>query len=414
MMSLSRQKRDELLVGLDIGTNKVSVVVGERNDEDSFDIVGIGSASSHGVTKGVITDLEKTARAIRQAVKEAEMMAGCHIREVVTNVSGRYITGENNRGAVSLRNQGVREADIERVLENAQAILLEQDREILHLLPRFFSVDDQHGIQKPLGLSGSRLEVETHLVTSSTSHLQNILSCLSMVGLTCTGIYYDGLASAEAVLTQDEREMGVVLVDVGAGTTDLVVVSNGSVVLTAVLPIGGDHISNDIALGLRAATQEAERIKISHGCAKANLVRLDETIHVPLQSGRRPESLNRRVLSDIIEPRLEELFHMIKETVIKSGMDRHLTFGIVLTGGTTHMPGICELAEEVTGLSVRRGNPHGLSGLADVVRSPIYSTSVGLLKLSLKDSMLAGHKLQKGGWWASSWKRARNWFSEYF
>lgn len=413
-MSMSRQKRDELLVGLDIGTNKVCVVVGERNDEESFDIVGIGSATSHGVTKGVITDLQKTARAIQQAVKEAEMMAGCHIREVVTNISGRYIQGENNRGGIPLRNNEVRESDIERVLEGARAIRLDQDREILHLLPQYYTVDEQQGIQKPLGLSGNRLEVETHLVTTTSANLQNIMTCLEMSNLTCRGIYFDGLASAEAVLTQDEREMGVVLVDIGAGTTDLVLVSNGSVVHTAVLPIGGDHISNDIALGLRAATLEAERIKISHGCAKTSLVRHDETIHVPLQSGRRPKELNRRVLSDIIEPRLEELFHMIKETVVASGMDRLLTFGIVLTGGTTHMAGISELAEEVTGLSVRRGNAHGLTGLSDVVRSPIYSTSVGLIQLTIKDSAQTGSALKQGRWFSSLWKRTRNWFSEYF
>ncbi|MGH7309769.1 MAG: cell division protein FtsA [Candidatus Rokuibacteriota bacterium] len=368
------------MVGLDVGTTKVCAVIAETNAAHGLDIVGVGAAPSRGLRKGVVVNIDSTVEAIRQAVAEAEQMAGVEVSGVYAGVAGAHIRGVNSRGAVTVsgKEREVSPADVQRAVETARAITLHQDREIIHVLPQAFVVDEQDGIREPVGMSGARLEVEVHIVTGAVSAIHNVIRSVNRAGLTVHDIVLEPLASAEAVLAPDEMELGVVLVDIGGGTTDLAFFRDGAVWHSAILPLGGDHITNDIAVGLRAPVSDAEDLKRRYGCALTSLVSAEETIDVPSMGGRKPRQLSRQILSEIIQPRIEEILTLVARETVKLGFQDAATAGVVVTGGTALLEGVPELAEAVFDLPVRRGLPESVGGLADVVKSPIYATSVGL------------------------------------
>lgn len=370
---------NEVIAGLDLGTTKVSVIVAEQTD-DGVDIIGIGSVPSNGLKKGVVVNIDATVRAIKQAIEQAETMSGIKINTVYAGIAGSHVTGFNKEGVAAISNREVTQADVDRVLEQAKAIPLPSDRQVLHVLPQEFLVDGHDGIPEPIGMSGVRLEARCHLVTAASHAVENIIKCAERVNLHVAEVVLEPLASAFAVLSADEREIGVALIDIGGGTTDLIIYVNGAVVHTTVIPIGGLNLTNDVASGLRTPVAEAERIKIKYGCAMTSMVDDEETIEVPSVGGRGPRVLPRRVLAEIIEPRVEEIFQAVKHVIHESGYVDMLPSGVVITGGTTLLDGMPEMAEQVLGLPVRRGAPVGVGGLVDVVKSPSYATGVGLVK----------------------------------
>lgn len=369
-----------LITGLDVGTTKICVVISELTSYGGLNIIGVGTSPSRGLRKGVVVNIDSTVEAIKKAVSEAEAMAGVEVESVFAGLAGGHIRGINSRGVVAVSGKGkeVSPPDVERVLEAARAINLPPDREIIHVLPQTFVVDNQDGVREPIGMSGVRLEVEVHIVTGAVTSIQNVIRGANRAGLTVQDIVLQPLASAEAVLFADEKELGVLLVDLGGGTTDAVLLRDGAIWSSSVLALGGDHITNDIAVGLRTPTAEAEQLKKRHGCALTALVREDETIEVPSVGGRKPRVLSRQILSEIIQPRVEEIFTLVARELALSGFQDAATAGVVVTGGASLMEGVPELAERVFDLPVRRGIPEGVGGLVEVVRSPIYSTAVGL------------------------------------
>ena len=378
-------KDDELLVGLDIGTTKICVVVG-RVHEGKVNIVGIGSHPSTGLRKGVVVNMDSTVTSIKKAVEEAELMAGIKIDSCLAGIGGAHIKSFNSNGVVAIKDNEVKHDDIERAVDAAKAVAIPADRELIHVIPQEFIVDDQDGIKDPVGITGVRLEVKVHIVTGSISSAQNIIKCCKLAGLSVDDIILGQLASAEATLTSEEKEIGVALVDIGGGTSDIAVLSNGSIKYTAVLPFGGNSITNDIAIGLRTPIDDAEKIKKKYGCAFSNMVGANETIEVPSVGGRKPRTLQRKTLADIIEPRVEEISSLIYEEIKKSGLERLLASGVVITGGCANLEGIPELAESIFNLPARRGSPIGVGGLVDVVNNPSYATGVGLLIYGFKNA----------------------------
>jgi cell division protein FtsA len=372
--------RSSILVGLDIGTTKVACIVGELNPKGGIDVVGIGTHPSTGLRKGVVINIEDTVRSIAQAVEEAEMMAGVQVSTVYAGIAGGHIKSLNSHGTVPVRTGLVAEGDVEKVLETAQALAIPMDREVVHVIPQEYTVDDQDGIQDPRGMAGVRLSAKVHVVTAAVSAAQNIVRCCNMTGLNVRDVVLQPLASADAVLTRDEKQLGVMLVDIGGGTTDVAIFVGGAVVHTHVLAIGGDHLTNDIAYGLKAPIQVAERIKQEQGCAVRDLVKEGESFDVPHVGGDRVHQCSRADLADIIEPRVSEMFGLVKQELERSGFADRLPAGVVLTGGTTLLPGMTELAERVFDTSARRGVPREVGGLADVVANPIFATGVGLVK----------------------------------
>jgi len=370
---------NEVIAGLDLGSTKVSVIVAEQTD-DGVDIIGIGSVPCAGLKKGVVVNIDATVRAIKQAIEQAETMSGVKINTVYAGIAGSHVTGMNKEGVAAIANREVAQSDVERVLEQAKAIPLPGDRQVLHVLPQEYIVDGHDGIPEPIGMSGVRLEARCHLVTAASHAVENIIKCAERVNLHVAEVVLEPLASASAVLSADEREIGAVLIDIGGGTTDVIVYVDGAVVHTSVIPIGGINLTNDVASGLRTPVAEAERIKIKYGCAMTSMVDDEETIEVPSVGGRGPRVLPRRVLAEIIEPRVEEIFHAVRHVIHESGYVDLLSSGAVLTGGATMLDGIAEMAEQVIGLPVRRGGPQGVGGLVDVVKSPAYATGVGLVK----------------------------------
>jgi cell division protein FtsA len=370
---------NELIAGLDLGTTKVCAIVGEQVD-DGIDIIGIGSVPSKGMKKGVVVNIESTVQAIRAAIDQAETMAGCQIGTVYAGIAGSHVRGLNKEGVAAISEREVTEADVRRVLEQSKAIPLPSDRQVIHVLPQEYIVDDQDGIVKPVGMNGVRLEARVHLVTAATTSIQNIVKCAERCNLSVAEVVLQPLASAEAVLSDDEKEIGVALIDIGGGTTDIIVYASGAAVHTSVIGIGGMNVTSDIAAGLRTPTAEAERIKIKYGCASPKMIDPEDTIEVPSVGGRAPRSLQREVLANIIEPRVEEIFSAVHHVLSESGYLEMLHAGAVLTGGSTLLDGMPELAEEILGMPVRRAAPTGVGGLADVVKSPAYSTAVGLVK----------------------------------
>lgn len=370
---------NEIIAGLDLGTTKVCAIVAEQTD-DGLDIIGIGSVPAKGLKKGVVVNIESTVQAIKAAIEQAETMAGVSIGTVYAGIAGSHVRGMNQEGVAAISSREVTQDDVDRVLEQAKAIPLPGDRQVIHVLPQEFIVDDQDGIKEPVGMSGVRLEARVHIVTAATPSIQNIIKCAERCDLHVAEVVLQPLASANAVLSDDEKEIGVALVDIGGGTTDIILYVDGAVVHTSVIPIGGINFTNDVATGLRTPMAEAERIKMKYGCAATSMVDEEETIEVPSVGGRPPRTLPRQVLCDIIEPRAEEIFAAVRHVIAETGFGDMLAAGVVITGGTTLLDGMPELAEQVLGLPVRRGAPVGVGGLIDVVRSPMYSTGVGLVK----------------------------------
>jgi len=379
-------RRGEMVCGLDIGTTKICAIIGEPGEDGQLDIVGIGTHPSKGLRKGVVVNIESTVESAKGAVEEAELMAGVDVESVYVGIAGGHIKGFNSHGIIAIKNREVTQPDIDRVIDAAKAIAMPLDREVIHVIPQEYLIDDQDGIREPLGMSGVRLEGKVHIVTAAVTSAQNIVKSVKKAQLRVNDIILEQLASAEAVLTPDEQELGVVLVDIGGGTTDIAVFIDGSVKHTGVLAIGGSHITNDIAIGLRTPTVEAERIKKKFGCAMTALVHENETIEVPSVGGREPRVIHRRVLSDIVQPRAEEVFGLVRMEIFKSGYYDQIPSGVVLTGGSNIMEGMVEVAERVFELPVRRGVPLGVGGLVDIVNSPMYATGVGLVLLGMRQT----------------------------
>lgn len=371
--------KPDVIVGLDIGTTKIAVIVAQRAPGGKLDIIGTGTHPSRGLRKGVVINIEATVSSIQHAVEEAELMAGCEIDTVYAGIAGSHIKGFNSHGIVAVKNKEVSPKDVERVIDAAKAVAIPMDREILHILPQEYVVDEQDGIREPLGMSGVRLEAKVHIVTGSVSSAQNIVKSANRVGLTVADIVLEPIASAEAVLSAEEKELGVAMVDIGGGTTDITVFHNGAIKHTAVLPLGGNHLTNDIAAGLRTPSSSAEEIKRRYGAALTSIVQHSETIEVPSTGGREPRVLPRVALAEIIQPRMEELLNLVHRELLRSGFDEFLAAGVVLTGGSVLLQGTAELAEQIFHLPVRIGFPTGVGGLVDVVSSPAYATGVGLV-----------------------------------
>ncbi|BDQ37426.1 cell division protein FtsA [Pseudodesulfovibrio nedwellii] len=371
--------RNDLIVGLDVGTTKICTVVGEAS-ETGVDIIGIGTAPSTGLRRGVVVNIEKTVQCIKKSLEDAELMAGCDIRTVYAGIAGSHIQGFNSHGVIAVKGGEVTQRDVDRVIEAAKAIAIPMDREVLHTLPQEFIVDDQRGIADPLGMAGVRLEVKVHIVTGAVTSAQNIIRSCNRSGLDVSNIVLESLASSKAVLSPEEREIGVALVDIGGGTTDIAVFSKDSIKHTSVLALGGHNLTNDIAYGLRTPMMSAEKIKMDFGCAMADLVTQEEIIEVPSVGGRESRKMSKRVLSEICEPRCEEILALVDQELIKSGFKNMIAAGVVLTGGTVMIEGMQELAEQIFDLPVRIGIPgEGIGGLTAEVRSPKYATAVGLL-----------------------------------
>ncbi|MEO0614980.1 MAG: cell division protein FtsA [Pseudomonadota bacterium] len=376
---MSRRPDQNLIVGLDIGTSKVVAIVGELAEDGGIEVIGIGSHPSRGLKKGVVVNIESTVHSIQRAVEEAELMAGCDIEAVYTGIAGSHIRSLNSHGIVAIGDKEVSQSDVDRVIDAARAVAIPADQKILHILPQEFIIDNQEGIRVPVGMSGVRLEAKVHMVTGAESAAQNIVKCVQRCGLEVDGIVLEQLASSFAVLTEDEKELGSCLVDIGGGTTDIAVFLGGAIQHTAVIPIAGDQVTNDIAVSMRTPTQYAEDIKIKYACALSQLANPDETIEVPSVGDRPPRRLARQTLAEIVEPRYEELFTLIRDELRRSGFEELIAAGLVITGGSSKMEGAVELAEEVFHLPVRLGVPQHVTGLSDVVRNPIHATGVGLL-----------------------------------
>ncbi len=375
--------RDAIVCGLDIGTSKVACVVGERNPQGGIDVVGIGNHPMKGLRKGVVINIEDTVRSIAAAIEEAEMMAGVEIGSVYAGIGAGHIRSLNSQGMAPIKTGHVGAGDVEKVLEGAQAVAIPMDREVIHVIPQEFLVDDQDGIEDPRGMSGVRLAAKVHLVTAAVTAAQNIVHCCNRTGLNVAEIVLEQIASSAAVLTQDEKDLGVMVMDVGGGTTDIAIYVQGAIQHTSNLAIGGSHVTSDIAYGLRAPLKVAEQIKHEHGCVLRDLVEANETFEVPHVGGDRVNNTSRRMLAEIIEPRMEEMFNLARQELERSGYEDLLPAGVVLTGGTTLLPGMTELAERVFGMSARIGRPRDIGGLADVVDSPVYATGVGLVRFGL-------------------------------
>jgi cell division protein FtsA len=375
-------KRENIIIGLDIGTTKICAIVGEVTDA-GVDIVGIGTHPSKGLRKGVVINIDATVESIRKAVEEAELMAGVEITSVYCGIAGNHIRGFNSHGIVAVKNREVAQSDIRRVIDAARAIAIPMDREVIHVLPQEFIVDEQDGIMEPLGMSGVRLEAKVHIVTAAVTSAQNIIRCCNRTGLEVNDIVLEQLAASEAVLIPDEKELGVVLVDIGGGTTDFIVFSQGAVRQTAIFGLGGNHLTNDIAVGLRTPLVEG---------------------------GRRPRVLSRQILAEIIEPRMEEILTLVHREILKSGYENLIPSGVVLTGGTASLEGLPELVEQIFNLPVRRGYPSGVGGLLDVVNNPMYATGVGLVLYGKRHGSEA--RFRNGD--RRIFGRVKRWFSEFF
>jgi cell division protein FtsA len=400
---------EQMIVGLDIGTSKVVAIIGVAGPSGQLEIVGTGMHPSSGIKKGVVVNIESTVHAIQRAIEEVELMAGCQIHSVYAGIAGSHIRSLNSHGIVAIRDREVHQTDIDRVIDAARAVAIPADQEILHVLPQEFIIDNQEGVREPLGMSGVRLEAKVHLVTCAANAAQNIKKCIRRCGLEVDDIILEQLASSYAVLTEDEKQLGVCLVDIGGGTTDIAVFTEGAIRHTGVIPIAGDQVTNDIAMALRTPTAHAEELKIKYACALAQLAGPDETIKVPSVGDRAPRSLSRQALAEVVEPRYDELFTLVQSELRRSGLEDLLAAGIVLTGGTSKMEGVVDLAEEIFHMPVRLGMPQNIQGLADIVNNPIYSTGVGLLLYGLQQQQ-ENRNVPKKGAASGLLGRIRQWF----
>jgi cell division protein FtsA len=386
-------RHERYIVGLDIGTSKVCTVVGELADEGSVDVIGLGVSESKGLKRGVVVNLDAAVESIKRSIEEAELMAGVEVGTIHLGLSGPHIKGFNSRGVVAVagKNREVSKDDVRRAIEAARAVSLPVGREILHVLPQDFVVDEQEGIGAPVGLTGARLEVNVHIVTGSQTATQNLIACVNRAGVEVVDTVIGQLSAAESVLTADEKELGVALLDIGGGTADLAIFERGSMWHTAVVAVGGDHFTNDIAVGLRTPIPEAEKIKRRCGCALSSMVEEDETIEVASVGGRRPRIMARRILTDILQPRAEEIFHLVWDEISKAGYEKSLNSGLVLTGGGALLDGTSEIAEQIFDLPIRRGSPAGVGGLADHVANPSYANAVGIVLYAARHRSPGGH-----------------------
>ncbi len=411
---MSKKMEKNLIVGLDIGTSKVVAIVGEITPDNEVEIIGLGSHPSRGLKKGVVVNIESTVQSIQRAIEEAELMSGCQIHSVYAGIAGSHVRSLNSHGIVAIRDKEVMSADVERVIDAARAVAIPADQKILHILPQEFIIDQQESIREPIGMSGVRLEAKVHMVTGAVSAAQNIIKCVRRCGLEVDDIILEQLASSHSVLTDDEKELGVCLVDIGGGTTDIAVFTEGAIRHTAVIPIAGDQVTNDIAVALRTPTQYAEEIKIKYACALTQLASVDETIEVPSVGERPDRRLARQTLAEVVEPRYEELFTLIQAELRRSGFEDLCAAGIVLTGGSSKMEGAVELAEEIFHMPVRLGVPQYVTGLVDVVRNPIHSTGVGLLLFGYQNRAMRESEARMGKGFKSVWNRMKNWFQGNF
>ncbi|MBC7386755.1 MAG: cell division protein FtsA [Cryobacterium sp.] len=409
--------KKDFVVGLDIGTTKICCIVGEvheRGPTPVIDIIGIGTAPSLGLRKGVVINIDATVESITKAVEEAELMAGVEITSVFTGIAGGHIKSFNSTGVVAVKDKEITESDVQRCIDAAKAVAIPLDREVIHIMPQEFIIDGQDGIRDPVGMNGMRLESRVHIVTGAVSSAQNIIKCANKSGLNVTEICLEPIASAAAVLSEDEKDLGVVLIDIGGGTSDIAIFRDGAIVHTSVLAIGGNHITNDIAVGLRCPQNEAEKLKIAHGCGLASLVRPDETIEVAGVGGRKPRMVPRRLLAEIIEPRVEEMFSLIQREVIQSGHGDMLSGGVVVTGGASLLEGMPEMAEFIFEMPVKRGIPQGIGGLRDVVNSPKFATGVGLLKYGARNGAKAKFQIREKNIYDKVRGSMRTWIRDLF
>lgn len=412
--------RDNIVVGLDIGTSKVAAIIGEMGDDDSkVEVIGVGVASSKGLRKGVVVNLEATTSSIEKAVSDAEMMAGVEVGSVFAGVAGGHIRGINHHGVVIVgdrKNRFITEADVKRVINQAKAIEMPIEREILEALPREFIVDDQGGIKDPVGMSGTRLEALIHIVTGAVTSVQNIIKAINGAGLAVEDIVLQPLASSEAVLEQDEKDLGVILIDIGAGTTDVVIFVSGAIWHTGVIPLGGEQVTNDIAIGLRTPLPSAEEIKKTAGCALLNAVNGSDTVEVPSVGGRQPRVITKRVLAKIVESRMEETLQLVHREIVTSGYGEMAPAGVVMTGGASRLKAVPELAEQIFNMPVRIGCPREVSGLTDKVNDPMYATGVGLILHGAKERRLGDGAMRfiKANHFNRILKRMKDWLSNYF
>ncbi len=407
---MAKKIERNIIVGLDIGTSKVAAIVAEHTGNDEIEIIGIGTAPSKGLKKGVVVNLESTVHSIQRAVEEAELMAGCQIQSVFAGIAGSHIKSLNSHGIVAIKDKEVTQYDIDRVIDSARAVAIPADQKILHILPQEFVIDQQDGIKEPIGMSGIRLEAKVHMVTSSVSAAQNIIKCIRRCGLEVEDIVLEQLASCTSVLTEDEKELGVCLIDIGGGTTDIAIFSEGAIKHTAVIPIAGDQVTNDIAVALRTPTKSAEEIKCQYASALTQIVNTDEMINVPSIGDREPRKISAQNLAEIVEPRYEELMLLVQAELRRSGYEDLIAAGVVLTGGSSKVHGLVDLAEEIFHMPVRMGVPQHVSGLTDVVQNSIYSTGVGLLLYGRDHHGVAGDVRDGEGIFA----RMRSWFQGNF
>lgn len=405
------QAQDNIIVGLDIGTTKICCVVGEASGPE-VNIIGIGTHPSVGLRKGVVVNIESTVESIKKAVEEAELMAGCEISSVYAGIAGGHITGFNSRGIVAIKGPEITNGDVERVIDAARAVAIPMDREVIHVLPQEYIVDDQIGIQNPVGMAGVRLEAKIHIVTGAVTSAHNIVKCANRAGLDVCDIVLESLASGEAVLTEEEKQLGTALIDLGGGTSDLAVFSGQNIKHTFVLALGGDNLTNDIAVGLRAPLAEAEKIKKKYGCCIANSISSEETIEVPGMGGRNPRKLSRQILGEILEPRMEEIFALIRREIYRAEMENFVSSGAVITGGTSLLDGVIEIAESVLALPTRLGKPRGITGLTDVVNNPMYATGVGLVMYGARKAPTKKFRIRDRNIFNSIMQRMKKWFKE--
>lgn len=402
-----------LLAGLDVGTSKVCALVAEAGADNELALLGYGAAPCTGLRKGIVVNIEATVESIKAAMQEAERAAGVRIGTVAAGVAGAHIRGLNSHGIVAVRGGEVSARDIERVIDAARAVAIPLDRQVLHILPQQFAVDDQEGVRDPVGMAGVRLEARIHIITAAQSYGQNLIKCCERAGITPSDTVFEPLASAEAALFPEERELGVALIDIGGGTTDIIVFHQGAVMHTAVLPLGGNHITNDVAAGLRTPATDAEKLKIDYGVATGLVVRREETVQVPGVGGREPKVIARRILAEIIEPRMEEIFSLAQREIVRSGVADSLASGVVLVGGSSLLEGTQELAERIFALPVRRGLPINLKGMPEELMKPMYTTAAGLL-LYTGQSRGVGNISARFGRWGRLRSRLTDWVRDFF
>jgi cell division protein FtsA len=405
------QGQENIIVGLDVGTTKICAVVGEVTGNE-INIVGIGTHPSIGLRKGVVVDIESTVESIQKAVEEAELMAGCEISSVFAGIAGGHITGFNSRGIVAIKGKEVTQNDVDRVIDAARAVAIPMDREVIHVIPQEYIVDDQGGIKNPVGMSGVRLEAKIHIVTGAVTSAHNIVKCANRSGLDVCDIVLEPLASGEAVLTDEEKDLGAALLDLGGGTSDLAIFFGKNIKHTFVLSLGGNNLTNDIAIGLRASAAEAEKIKKKYGTCNTRNINPEETIEVPGMGGRTPRKLPRQILGEILEPRVEEIFTLIQREVYRAGMEKIITSGVVLTGGSSLLDGGVEIAESIFNLPARLGKPRGISGLVDVVNNPMYATGVGLVLYGARNQPSKKFRIRDTNIFNRIMTRMKKWFKD--